>query len=544
MSAFSAEPHVGLVIRSRDLELLAYDGTKVVASVHVPLESKEPGHLAQAIRNAFAIGQVRPGKVAVAVLTPEAITRFFTIPLIPKQEWQAAVQFEARKYIPFRTDELVWDYRVNQVKGAKNLEVCFTAIQKDSLQRILSGLEAADVKPTVVEAGSVSLARLTGSVKRKSLDEFLCMVSVSEDSAHLVIVKDRIPYLARDVGIAVKPMGLAPGEGPAEAVAALRESGAALPQASSAPLAAEDQRARRLLSEITISIDFFTHVYQTATITNVFLFGEDATLEPWCQWFSEQLRSPVELGTSLLPQRAPGTIPLSVAVALGVLQRVPQERASLDFLARSQTPLHQTPERALIVPVGFSRSFKIPVSHALASAVLVVWMLLVIWFYGSRDVLSTRRSLQQLVGERAKIGWGVEDAPRDVLQTVRTLVQTQRELLQQTVDRRESMAAKLDALAHLLPDGVWFTEMVFEDLPDRETGGHALNLTVKGACFLGQPEQELAAIQEFADRIKRDPRFFQGFQVAQIEEVQATVDEDRGITYQTFRLNCKSSRKM
>ena len=117
--------------------------------------------------------------------------------------------------------------------------------------------------------------------------------------------------------------------------------------------------------------------------------------------------------------------------------------------------------------------------------------------------------------------------------------------LKRVIDGRTNVAAKLDALARTLPEGVWLTGLTFEHGIDA-AGKNASRLLVGGACFLKEPAQELSAIQQFEHQITRNQQFFSGFSVARIEQINAQVhtDQQQQYTYRTFQLQCTSDRKL
>ena len=91
---------------------------------------------------------------------------------------------------------------------------------------------------------------------------------------------------------------------------------------------------------------------------------------------------------------------------------------------------------------------------------------------------------------------------------------------------------------------MWLTALTFEDRSDLASGKSDLRLLINGACFLEDSPQELSAIQELGDRVKRNAAFFKGFTTARVDEIKAQSDPQQVHTYQTFQLNCTSERRL
>lgn len=521
------KPAAGLVIRSKEVELLVMQGRKVSTCLRVPVEGREDADLIHAIRKVLAASGVKPDQLAVSIQSRDVLFRFFTMPLVPKAEWDTAVQFEARKYNPFRTETLFWDYRATRLGTSNQLEVIFSGIPKESFQRLLDVFTEAGIQPVLVEPRSMSLARLVEPAKGSLANEFTCVVDLEQDAAHLVIVKNHIPFMTRDVNL-VSAAGAA-AEG-AEAT-----SGAA------------DPRAQRLLSELSVSVGFFLREYPSTTIPRVLLCGEERVIGPWCAWLSEQLHCTVELGGLLLAQRVQGGLPLSFASAVGLLLALKDPGgASLDFLKRAVTKApsaqHGSGMLGNAALTEIADVLKTP--QAAVCAALAIGFLAACWTITSVLLSKERQALNQVAKVRPDLGWGLKQMTADDLTPIQQKAQQQMALLKQIVDQRMSVTAKLDALARSLPDGVWLTELSFDDVLET-TGKGQPQLKVNGACFLGEPGRELTAIQKFEEQIKQNRSFASGFTDARLGQIGGeTQQTDRQYTYRTFQLNCNSERKL
>ena len=527
LPAFSSgRGDVGLVIRSREVQLVSFHGTKVLQHVRVPIPGKREDDLVQAISRAVAAAGLKTKRLAVAIPAEDVLVRSFTLPMIPKSEWESAVQFEVRKYIPFKPENLAWDYHVMPLNPSKpsegatsaragKLEAIFAGVPRETLRRFQESLTRAGLQPSVIEPVSLSLARLIAKAKDLAPEAFTCLVDIEPEQAHLVIARKGLPYLTRDVNLS----------------AGVQTSGA-----EGANVEADGQ-VHRLLSELRVSLDFFVREYPSAVIANVFLFGDEELIGSWHRQLAGHLQYPVELGTRLVEG-----LGLAFGSAVGLLG-VGQGRseASLDFLKRSQISTQAVPRASAGVPIDLASAFRGPplvMGAGLAGAVV-----LACWALGTQQVSSARHRLDQLVSARPSVGWGVEGMGQNALKPVKEKANQQLELLKRIIDGRSAVAAQLDALARSLPDGVWLTGVEFENTMDQTAKSQA-RLAVKGACFLGASGQELRTIQEFEARVKRSPALASGFATTQLEQIQAQVDGRQQYSFRTFQLSCESGRKL
>lgn len=549
----SPAPPLALVIRASSVELLSLAGETLASRVRVPIAGGEDAHLhlVEAIRTALEEAGLRQAtRVAVCLPTHDALVRFFTMPVIPKSEWETAVQFEARKYIPFKIDGLIWDYKVLPATSAQQLEVVFAAVPRDAFTRVQRALADLGLQATLIEPRSLSLARLvSGSRDANGTQAFTCLVDVDPttgagggveaETAHLAIVKDGLPYLAREIGMM-------------SAKAPHAAAGAAQPSASGVPAGTGpepiDQPAQRLLSELSLSMDFFKREHPASSVGCVYLFGEESRIGPWCRGLSEQLRCPVELGSRFLDQRVYGNVPLAMGAAVGLL--LATRRASsvaLDFMKRSQAKAPSLIGQ-LRAPAAHNALATVASPQAAALMIPAVLLLAAMWFAGTQQVALERRRLEAMVGAAPSLGDGLKAVSPAELQVLQEQASTVLSVLTQTIDARLRLVEKLDALARSVPDGVWFTRLAFSQASRVGVAAPAaFRLEVAGACFLPQrSHEEQGTILKFQEQLKANPAFFKGFTNARLDTIgerEHAVNTQR-YTYRTFELRCDSERSL
>ena len=533
----------GLVIRTGEVEILAMKGKTVTSRVRVAIQGKDDRDLVAAIEQARTAAGLKGKRLAVSMPSQDVLFRFFTVPQVPKSELDSVVQFEARKYIPFRIETIVWSYAATPVKESNQLEIVFSAMSRDLFRQLQDVCIAAGVHPSLMEPRSVSLSRLIPP--SKSPKEFTCLVEVEEDAAHLAIVKDHLPYLTRDILFSrvpdakSEPMGEAAVGFPSQGV------GVAGDTAAPADAAGPDARVQRLLSELSVSINFFLREYPSTTIDRVVLFGQETVIGPWCAWLAEQLHCQVELGNTVVDSKVEGGLPLTFAPALGLLEAVRRPAAApLDFLRRS------TVKSAAAQPVQM-RLPKISGGDILAAmktpqgvmAIILSACLLGGWsFLEGLSVSAERAQLDQLVMARPNLESRLNGMSTKELQGLKDSAESQLKFLKQLIEHRVALAGKLDAVANALPEGLWLTHVSFEDAMT-PSGRSQARMAIRGACYLGQSDREMGAIHQFEEQVKRDQKFFTGFSVAQVDSIDAQQTPEQR-SYRAFQLNCNPGRAL
>jgi hypothetical protein len=522
-----SKPSCGLVIRANEVELLAMQGPRVLSRVRVPIEGSEREDLGRAVRQAVAAAGFKPTTTAVALPTEEVLVRCFSMPPLPPGEREAAIQFEARKYIPFRMEGLVWEFHAVEVKDPPKLDVVFLAIQREVLQTIREVLEEAGVEPVRMEPRSVSLSRLAAKAGGRGAEGsgFVCVVEMAQHEAHLVIAKGGVPYLTRDVHFA--------GEG-----------GTAGPSGGGAKSESDFQR---LVSELRVSLDFFTREHPATVISKVILVGEEERVASWHPALVGALGSLVEVGRTLLGRRLGGELPLSLASAVGLLKGRQEAHGGAawgDLLRRSLTEPSRAGGRRIPPVIGeLARQFSS--ARGMAVGAMAAGILFLVWLFGWHQVGTAQGRLAELIRQRPMLIEPIPEVDDEGLAALTAQVQERRELLRRLVVQRVGVTAKLDALPRVLSDGMWLTGLAFEEWPD-EAGRSRLSLKANGACYLAQAGKELGAIRAFEDGVKRHAELVSGFTVARVEQIneQAYQSGRRTGSYRTFQLHCRSDARL
>lgn len=526
-------PTVGLVFRSDAIEAVVLNKglrgltAERCARVNIATDQQDASgfadqQIAQAVQEALSACQVATRQVAVTVPAKDVLLRCFKLPMLPKSEWEQAVHFEVRKYIPFKVEELTWTYHVVEHRVEKCLMVVFIGIRTDVLVKFQHYLEAAGVDAVGIEALSVSLARVASrSVRKVSKDGFVGVVDLEQDVAHIIIMKDQLPYLSRDISLAMQGRG-------------------ELLLGGAAPASAElDRRAELLLSELRLSLEYFTHEHAYATIEKILLFGDEYSVASWCPWLSEQLHCPVELGHLAVhvPEGSPAA-PLQFASTVGLaMNAMSPGPLRLDFLLHGKSGVNRrkfnTPGNVM---TEFVRGLARPAALQAGVAAL---LLAVMALTHHRDVAAIQRQLDGVMIAHEQLGEALLNKKSEDLQKLRQRITVRAAFLKSGIVERVSMAQKLDALAKSIPDGLWLDAISYTNrLQNLETWQPSL--TLRGSCLLPDAERELEVISDFAQRMKQDPAFFRGFSGAQLGEILATEDSTRRYSFRTFKLSCQT----
>ena len=500
---------VGVAIRANWVEVVEVQRllkrVKVLKFGRFPILSTEKPKIAEAVKGALEAARIKTREVILAIPSQDVILRFFTLPPIPRHEWAGAVQFEVRKYIPFKLDELVWDFHINERKGQRNLDVIFVAARKEVFLEYLAILEQAGVKAVAVEAASFALTRGLLFAHPRFREMTFAVIDLSGDVGHVALVHQGIPQLARDVFLVGQSE---PGSTPAVApVGTLLQ----------APASNQEQQAANLLGELRLSLDYFAREFTGQNVGQIVLCGERAD-ESWREALVQELKLPTDL---LQPNIAVHiAVPSSGTLALGLaLHGVGWPSPRVNFLRRDISTL-----RAIATRVEPQYLRWAAAELALAGAVLVGLHVVM-----AREVSDIRAQAAQLERTRAQVTLPVDIRHPASLRRLAQSVAEQAVLLETTVgEGRHYLTYTLEALARTLPQGIWL-----EALDVRTQGEWTAprwTVALQGNCSLRERTRELELVNQLPQLLKEDQHFKTDFEEARIGSMSSKQSQDTAVT--------------
>lgn len=159
-----------------------------------------------------------------------------------------------------------------------------------------------------------------------------------------------------------------------------------------------------------------------------------------------------------------------------------------------------------------------PMALMLAAALVGLAVLLAAWAgINKARVSRANQKLQTLAAKKGAI---------DELKTSVALLQRQAKALEETHLQRSAWASRLNAIADVTPQGVWFTDLVLD----------AKKFVLQGAV-VRQRGEEMNALNRLAQDLKQDPRLAPVVSDVQLGEIRNVQDGE--IDLMEFTMTCR-----
>lgn len=145
--------------------------------------------------------KIGANEASLSLSGKDFVIRTFEMPVIPRSELDSAVRFEAKKYIPFKIEDLISDFQVQYDKLSRRNIILFAGIKKDILDRYLSILNQLDIKPSVIEYSAFSLLRLMKllNINNKGIIGIISADFKEEDEINFTFLENGFPLFSRDI---------------------------------------------------------------------------------------------------------------------------------------------------------------------------------------------------------------------------------------------------------------------------------------------------------------------------------------------------------
>jgi len=127
---------LGIYFGTKDINLVEISGRKILNNIRLPhpklemfdLEEKVPTDvkIMALLKDAFRSYRINASEATFCISGQDLVIRTFEIPLLPQSEMRNGVSFEAKKYIPFKLEDLIFDFQVLfNKKNKTNLLIMF-----------------------------------------------------------------------------------------------------------------------------------------------------------------------------------------------------------------------------------------------------------------------------------------------------------------------------------------------------------------------------------------------------------------------------------
>lgn len=453
--------------------------------------------------------KINAKEATLSLCGKDLIIRNFDIPVLPREELGSAITFEAKKYIPFKMEELVSDYQLEFDKVNKRNQVLFMGIKKETLERYFTITSELGIKVRSIEYSAFSLIRALGlsGISNKGIVGIVCADLKGEDEVNFTVLENGFPVFSRDINLAGGPDEFSRGV------------------ESDVGMAME-----KLKTEIRVSLDYYHRKFPAKSIQKLFLISNpenrseleasvmDTGLSAQFLDLSKYFGKPVQFDSNFVKGF---TTSLAPAIRSDIKLNLLAARA------RKQVG----PAKAGQIDVAtLFKGFKInPLAVVLGVAICAGVII-----YGQTQTNPLKEELAQVISKQVKVASVSPGATFDQMLTVDTIFKTRLSYLDGLVKKQLYLTQPLDVIPRVIPDGVWLTNFTFKK--DKDSG----DLQLKGLADMGDGEKEFEAVNKFIASLKENPSFTKYFTNIKLLVLDRAEGEG-AVNMTTFSISCTTN---
>lgn len=450
-------------------------------------------------------------KIVVAMPPKDLIIRFFEMPNIPRSEVLAGVNFEMKKYIPFKIEELAYDFQFRVRQKANIIEVILCGIKQDPFDKYVKLFKQLELEVTAFEPGLFSLFRLL-VIKNKVLTQrSYAILEFDREGANILIAENGFPYFTRDVKL----------------VTGGRQD--------MKPEDDFDATLFRLINEVRVSLDYYRRQFLKKEVDELIIIS-NRSYAKWIDNFSKELglkTNFIALNDLLKIKEIHEDVFSDVGKCFGAALR--SERPSLVTLNLGKPK--DRPEKALAGVSGesleqLSRTVFDFIKESKAAFIkgsVIGFIILVVGYgFGFSKLFPLERECASISVRQLPLLPGIDLSNLEGIQSSEVSLNSKKRDYNSLVDEYRPFYKKLAMLPRLMPEGVWINGFSYS----RD------NKTLFLSCNSYAKDEKIRSVSMniFIANLRKNSNFNQDFSDIQLRSYREMGSEER--TFLQFDLAC------
>lgn len=507
---------LGIYFGPQLISIVETQGKRALNNIQIPhslilpegtTEEKVPEEIkiAALLKDELRKNKIETNEVWASLAGKDLIVRSFEMPIIPRQELDNAVNFEVKKYIPFKTEDLISDFQWRLDKIAQKTRVLFAGIKKETLDKYLYILTQSGLKIKSIEYAAFSVLKLLklASIKEKGIIAVVGTDLIKYDETNFMVLENEFPLFSRDI--------TSIGEHE-EAVKDKTE------------LVSLGRMLDKLKREIQISLDYYDRKFPGKLIRKIF-FITNPSYRNDLKGFIKEFGLEAHLIDA--DKFVEGQASFSLAFIKGYSSSLSKINMGLkiNLLSAKEKPLRKISEEEM-------RLFWVRCLTSNTAIALFCFFACVITFlFGLHGASHLQKNLKNIISARPLVTTVSAELGFEELLKVNSDYKAKIETLGNFIKNRLYLTPLLDVIPAIVPKNIRLSSLNFK----KENG--KIELALEGAAYLGNSQKETELINVFLARLKENPAIAKYFkEIAVVSTGQIKIQE---INTTNFKISCQ-----
>jgi len=499
---------LGIYFSPSVINLVETKGKKILNSIEIPasaysniaLEDKVPEELkiVALFKDELRKNKILAKEATICLSAADLIVRTFDIPILPPSEINNAINFEAKKYLPFKIEDLYTNYQIQLDKVNRKNFVLFIGIKKEILEKYISILRQLDIKITSLEFSAFSILRFVemSGIREKGVMGVIGMDSKNELSVDFSVIENGFPLFARDINLSLGTLG------------------------SVDPKANMGMLAEKLKTEIRVSVDYYNRKFPGKRIEQLLLI-DNSDFANIVETFATDLKFEFKYvdPSKFSSRQGSASFLKAFSVALSGIVKTPVKVNIISTWERTKQLKEGAQNPADIIPLLFA-DLKIDPKVIIIAALVASSGL----GLGLMQKMPLNKEINSIISSRPSIPNINPDANYEELIQAQTQYEENIKVMDSILKEQLYLTPQLSAIPSLLPESAWLEKMTFKIDEDKSF------FEIAGKIYMGDNAKELQLINDMSLEFQKNPQLAKYFKDIKITSVSTEKLNDYSVT--------------
>lgn len=513
---------LGIYFGPKALSIVETKANKPITQVNIPItaikgaevtEEKVPEEikLAALIKDELAKNKITAKDVTVCLSGKDLIIRTFDMPVLPPREMVSVVNFESKKYIPFKLEEVISDAQWILDKAINKNRVLYACIKKEILEKYISVLNEVGLKVDAIECAAFSVVRFLklANITAKGVSAMVSFDLFEEDEVNFIVLENGFPLFSRDITLA----------------------GVYTPEAQKSEESRLGLVLDKLKREIRISLDYYNRKFTAKKIEKMyFISAQDSRQD--LESFTKEIGLPAQFieTARYFAGISPG-LSLIKGYAAALSRRI-KISVSIDLFAAKI-------KVASLKEGGFKRqllALQLPSGINVEPKILIAGLLVCIaaFGFGFSKVKKAGGELKEIAKLQTQVA---ADKAKFSYEELTSLDLRYKGRIQAAANLKKQqlyLTELLDTLPRIIPENIWLIGLSFDLGP-----GDKPELRLQGIAYTGENGKESELVNAFRGKLAGNPVFSKYFKEINIASLDRRQDMKKDKAVTSFSILCR-----
>lgn len=152
------------------------------------------------LKKAFEEGGFSTSRVRLSMKGQGLIIRFLQFPKMKREDLRSAISFEIEQYIPFKSNEVVWDFHIlEESADGKLLQVLLVAAKREEVENLIQTIQLAGLQIELLDVDALAMINAYKKLHPAADEESVVLLDIDTEISTLCVLQKGIPRFIRDI---------------------------------------------------------------------------------------------------------------------------------------------------------------------------------------------------------------------------------------------------------------------------------------------------------------------------------------------------------